>query len=69
MQEASPVHSTSPSAARLGRNPAAPSGLQEDGDQSQMRGFLPGTPAQDLRQWQSDQGAIMHTSPMIAALP
>lgn len=50
-------------------HPAHPPATQDDGNQAPLRGFLPGTPAQDLRDFQASFGERMHTPQALAALP
>ena len=46
-----------------------PPAWQDDGDQRPLRGFLPGTPAQRMRDFQADFGLKMHGPQALASLP
>jgi tetratricopeptide (TPR) repeat protein len=43
--------------------------LEEDGDQSKLRGIFPGSPAQNMRDFQSEQGMKIGTGEMFYSLP
>ncbi|KAL4527495.1 hypothetical protein Ndes2437A_g02656 [Nannochloris sp. 'desiccata'] len=42
---------------------------EEDGDQSKLRGYLPGSPAQNMRDFQSAEGMKMGSPQMFFSLP